>query len=39
VVERDRYLWIWMGDAALADPDLIPDAHWLTDPDWRALPG
>ena len=39
VVERDRYLWIWMGDQALADPDLIPDAHWLTDPDWRALPG
>jgi len=39
LVERDRYLWIWMGDPALADPALIPDAHWLADPNWRALPG
>lgn len=38
-VERDRLVWIWMGDPALADPALIPDAHWLDDPDWRALPG
>ncbi len=39
LVERDRYLWIWMGDPALADAALIPDAHWQADPDWRALPG
>jgi phenylpropionate dioxygenase-like ring-hydroxylating dioxygenase large terminal subunit len=39
VVERDRFLWIWMGEPALADPVLIPDAHWLADPGWRALPG
>ncbi len=39
MVERDRLAWIWMGDAALADPALIPDAHWLADPQWRALPG
>jgi phenylpropionate dioxygenase-like ring-hydroxylating dioxygenase large terminal subunit len=39
VVERDRLIWIWMGDAALADPSLIPDAHWLAAPDWRAKPG
>jgi phenylpropionate dioxygenase-like ring-hydroxylating dioxygenase large terminal subunit len=25
LVERHRYLWIWMGDPALADPGLIPD--------------
>jgi len=25
VVERHRYLWIWMGDPARADPNLIPD--------------
>jgi len=39
VVERDTLAWIWMGDPALADPDLIPDAHWLDHPDWRAKPG
>jgi phenylpropionate dioxygenase-like ring-hydroxylating dioxygenase large terminal subunit len=39
LVERDRYLWIWMGDPALADPTLIPDAHWQADAGWRALPG
>lgn len=25
VIDRHNYLWIWMGDARLADPDLIPD--------------
>lgn len=25
IVERHRILWIWMGDSALADEDLIPD--------------
>lgn len=32
VVEKHRYLWIWMGDPALADPSTIPDFHWLDDP-------
>tara|TARA_R110000787_G_scaffold93981_16_gene196523 strand:- start:627 stop:1691 length:1065 start_codon:yes stop_codon:yes gene_type:complete len=36
VVERYRWIWIWMGDPALADPDLIADFHWLDDPGWRA---
>jgi phenylpropionate dioxygenase-like ring-hydroxylating dioxygenase large terminal subunit len=36
VTERHRWLWIWMGDAARADPDLIPDFHWLDDPQWGA---
>src|SRR5579871_6178428 len=36
VVERYRWLWIWMGDPALADPDKITDFHWLDDPDWGA---
>jgi phenylpropionate dioxygenase-like ring-hydroxylating dioxygenase large terminal subunit len=36
VAERHRWLWIWMGDAARADPDLIPDFHWLDDPQWGA---
>jgi len=36
VVERNHWIWIWMGDPALADADLIEDFHWMEDPDWRA---
>jgi vanillate O-demethylase monooxygenase subunit len=36
VVERHRWLWIWMGDPALADPATIPDYHWFDDPHWGA---
>jgi len=39
VLERNRWIWIWMGDAEKADPDLIPDTHWLADPAWRSLDG
>ena len=35
-VERNHWIWIWMGDPALADPDLIEDFHWMDHPDWRA---
>lgn len=34
VVDRYRYVWVWVGNAALADPDLIPDMHQMTHPDW-----
>ena len=36
VVERHKWIWIWMGDPALADPDGITDFHWLDDPEWGA---
>ncbi len=36
VVERYHWIWVWMGEAALADPDRIEDFHWLDDPDWGA---
>lgn len=39
LVERDRMLWIWMGDETLADPALIPDCHWLSDPEWTVVSG
>jgi phenylpropionate dioxygenase-like ring-hydroxylating dioxygenase large terminal subunit len=39
VVERHKAIWIWMGEPALADETLIPDAHWQDDPAWRCLPG
>jgi vanillate O-demethylase monooxygenase subunit len=38
VVERYKWLWIWMGDPALADPATITDYHWLDDPNWGARP-
>jgi len=36
VVERYRWLWVFMGDPARADPDAIADFHWLDDPAWGA---
>jgi len=39
VVERSSWIWIWMGDVDKADPALIPDTHWLHDPEWRSLEG
>ena len=39
VVERDLFVWIWMGDPALVDPAAIPDYHWNSDPDWPAVGG
>jgi vanillate O-demethylase monooxygenase subunit len=39
LVERHALLWIWMGDAARADADTIPDFAWLTDPRWDVVRG
>ena len=36
VAERYHWIWIWMGDPALADPAKITDFHWLDDPNWGA---
>jgi phenylpropionate dioxygenase-like ring-hydroxylating dioxygenase large terminal subunit len=36
VVERHRFLWVWPGDPAMADPALVPDLHWNDHPDWAA---
>lgn len=36
VVERYRWIWVWMGDPELADPAKITDFHWMDDPAWRA---
>jgi len=38
VVERDHLIWIWMGDAAKADPAKILDFPYLRDPAWRGKP-
>lgn len=36
VAERHRWIWVWTGDPALADPALIEDFHWLDAPGWRS---
>ncbi len=39
VVERNRLVWIWMGDPALANPDDIVGYPWHDSPSWRMKPG
>ena len=38
-VERHAFVWIWMGDPAKADSDLVPDFHWMDDEAWAAAEG
>jgi len=38
VAEKDGFIWIWMGDPALAKTDLIPDCSYQSQPgkwDWE----
>ncbi len=39
VLERDQLVWIWMGDAAKADPAKILEFPYLRDPAWHGKPG
>lgn len=39
VVERYGLIWIWMGDAADADPSMIPEFEFLTDPQFQNVKG
>lgn len=39
VVQRQRWVWIWMGDPALADPAAIPACPAQDSADWRMKPG
>ncbi|WP_260923959.1 aromatic ring-hydroxylating dioxygenase subunit alpha [Novosphingobium sp. 9] len=34
VVQRHRFVWVWPGDPAMADPGLIPELPWADDPEW-----
>jgi vanillate O-demethylase monooxygenase subunit len=38
LVQRKRWVWIWMGDPSLADESRIPDTFSMTDPAWRWKP-
>ncbi|MCW8379716.1 aromatic ring-hydroxylating dioxygenase subunit alpha [Streptomyces justiciae] len=37
--ERWGLVWIWMGDPDKADEGLVPDHHWITDPEWGTVRG
>ena len=37
VIERHRYIWIWMGEKDKADPAKIPDFSYNDDPNWAAV--
>ncbi|HEU0103134.1 MAG TPA: aromatic ring-hydroxylating dioxygenase subunit alpha [Mycobacteriales bacterium] len=39
VVEQDSFVWVWIGDAAKADPARIPRAPWLDDPGYTTVCG
>lgn len=39
VEERYGWVWIWMGDAEAADPELIPDYHWNEAEGWTPIKG
>ena len=34
VCEKNNWIWIWMGDAKLADEGLIPNYFWHDSPEW-----
>jgi phenylpropionate dioxygenase-like ring-hydroxylating dioxygenase large terminal subunit len=34
VVEKDNWIWVWMGDAEKADPALICDSVGPSNPEW-----
>ena len=34
VVEKDGWIWVWLGDQDRADVSRVPDTHYMTDPDW-----
>ncbi len=38
VVERKPFIWVWMGNAANADPALIVDLPYLQDVNWKGIP-
>lgn len=39
VVERNSWIWVWMGDPASADPALIPESVGLQNPDFVVKSG
>jgi phenylpropionate dioxygenase-like ring-hydroxylating dioxygenase large terminal subunit len=38
-VERYGFIWIWLGEPALADERSVPNFFWMTDPEWAISDG
>ena len=38
VLERGHFVWVWMGDAAKADPASILELPYLEDSNWKGIP-
>lgn len=38
VVERNNWIWVWMGEVSKADPALIPFSVGYEDPAWKLRP-
>jgi vanillate O-demethylase monooxygenase subunit len=38
-IEKDSWVWVWMGEPDKADPKLIPSAIALDDPEWNCRSG
>jgi vanillate O-demethylase monooxygenase subunit len=38
-IQRTRWIWVWMGNPAEADANLIPDTYSVQHPGWRTKPG
>lgn len=36
---RYGWVWVWMGDPGMADPERLPDWWWLESPEWKTIPG
>ncbi len=34
IVERYRFVWVWLGEPTLANPDDIPDMHQMSSDEW-----
>jgi vanillate O-demethylase monooxygenase subunit len=39
VVERDSFVWVWIGEPDRADESLLPRAPWLADPRYTTVSG
>jgi vanillate O-demethylase monooxygenase subunit len=39
LIERHSLAWVWLGEAERADPDLVPDFHWMDDSTWACVSG
>lgn len=39
LIEKNGFIWVWMGEAEKADEASIPDYHWMSEPDWTFTEG